>query len=219
MERPDLREERLADYLEGRLGIEQRSRIKSHLSECPHCLDAFLTANSMARHQDHSVADRVPEHVTETAVRLVSKLVTRQQETYKQVSNQLFSKMYARISEKFKVLRYNHNFLAPVRSSRKSETSEFYHVRKSFQGITIEIEIEKVSRQTATVRVTLINGDDNGNDVRVTLRNGNNRELASHRIAGEFVVFENIPFEHYNLSFVQNGNSIGTYRFEIKESN
>jgi hypothetical protein len=214
----DPREELLADYLEDRLGIEERSSIEAHLSECPRCLDEFLTANSIARNRDNLVVETVPDHVTEAAVKLVGKLVSRQQDSYKPENYQYFSKILSRISEHFKLMRYNNNLFAPVRSSSRSETSDFYRVRKMFKEIVVEIEIEKVNQQMATIRATLISGYDNENDFRVTLRSGNNRELASHRIVGKFAIFENIPFEHYSLAFLQKGNGIGTYSFEIKES-
>jgi hypothetical protein len=97
-------------------------------------------------------------------------------------------------------------------------TSDFYRVRKMFKEIVAEIETEKAGHQIAAIRVILINGFGNEDDFRVTLRNSNNREIASHRIPGKFAIFENIPFGHYSLAFMQNGKKIGTYSFEIKES-
>jgi hypothetical protein len=211
-------EELLADYLEDRLGIEERSGIESHFSECLRCLDEFLTANSITQNRENLAADPVPERVTEAAVNLVAKLVSRSQNSYKLKGYRFLNKIYYRISEHIKLMRYNKNRFAPVRGPSGSETSDFYRVRKMFKEIVAEIEIEKADLQIATIRVTLINGFGNENDFRVTLRNSNNREIASYRFSGKFAIFENIPFGHYSLAFMQNGKNIGSYHFQIKES-
>jgi len=211
-------EELLADYIEDHLASDERSGIESHFLECPRCLNEFLTANSMTQSREYLQADPVPEHVTGAAVRLVAQLVPRPQDSYKPGSYQFFNKIYARISEHIKLMMFNKNRFASVRGSGRSETSDFYRVRKMFKEIVSEIEIEKAGHQIAAIRVTLINGFGNEKDFRVTLRNSNNREIASHRISGKFAIFENIPFGHYSLAFMQNGKKIGTYSFEIKES-
>ena len=211
-------EELLADYLEDRLGIDERSGIESHFSECSRCLDEFLTANSIVQNRQNLAPDPVPEHVTEAAVKLVAKRISRPQGSYKPRSYPLFYKIYSRFSEHIKLMRFNKNRYALVRGSRMSESSDFYRVRKMFKDIVTEIEIEKADLQIATIRVTLINGFGNENDYRLTLRNRKNREIASHRISDKFAIFENIPFGHYSLAFIKNGEKIGTYSFQIKES-
>jgi hypothetical protein len=211
-------EELLADYLEDRLGLEERSGIESHFSECPRCLDEFLTANSITQNRENLSADPVPEHVTEAAVKIVAKLAPRLKDSYKPRSYQIFSKIFSRISEQIKLIRYSKNRFAPVRGSRNSETSDFYRVRRMFKEIVVDIEHEKAGHQIAAIRVTLIKGFGNENDFRVTLRNSNEREIESHRISAKFAIFENIPFGHYSLALIQNGKKIGTYNFEIKES-
>ena len=69
-------EELLADYLEDRLGHEERSGIESHFSECSRCLDEFLTVNSISQIRENLAPDPVPEQLTEAAVKLVTKLVS-----------------------------------------------------------------------------------------------------------------------------------------------
>ncbi len=211
-------EELFADYLENRLATEERSNIESHFSDCTRCRDEFLTANSMMQSRQYLEADPVPEHVTEAAVKLVAQLVSRAKDSYKLRGSQFLNKIYARISEHIKLMLFNKNRFAPVRSSQGAEVNDIFCVRKMFKEIVAEIEIEKAGHQIAAIRVTLINGFGNENDFRVTLRNSNNREIASHRIVGKFAIFENIPFGHYSLAFMQNGKKIGTYSFEIKES-
>jgi len=211
-------EELFADYLENRLAAEERSGIESHFSDCRQCRDEFLTANSMLQSRQYLEADPVPEYVTGAAVKLITQLGSRARDSYKPGRYQFLNKTFARIAEHIKLMIFNKNRFAPVRSSQGVEANDFFSVRKMFKETVAEIEIEKAGHQIAAIRVTLINGFGNENDFRVTLRNSNNREIASHRISGKFAMFENIPFGHYSLAFMQNGNKIGTYSFEIKES-
>jgi hypothetical protein len=211
-------EELLADYLEERLGLEKKSGVESHFSECSRCLDEFLTANSIMQNRKNLTADPAPEHMTEAAVKLVLKLVSRPQDSSKPKGYRIFSNIFSRISEQIKLMRYNKNRFAPVRGSRSSASSDFYRVKKMFKETVVEIELEKAGHRIAAIRVTLINESGNENDFRVTLRNSNEREIASHRISAKFAIFENIPFGHYSLVFMHNGKKIGTYSFEIKES-
>ncbi len=211
-------EELLADYLEDRLGHEKKSGIESHFSECSRCLDEFLTANSITQNRENLTADPAPEHMTEAAIKLVSKLVSRTQDAYKPKGYQIFRNIFSRISKQIKLMRYNKNRFAPVRGSRSSASNDFYRVKKMFKETVVEIELEKAGHRIAAIRVTLINESSNENDFRVTLLNSNEREIASHRISAKFAIFENVPFGHYSLTFIQDGKKIGTYNFEIKES-
>jgi hypothetical protein len=211
-------EELLADYLEDRLALDERSNIESHFSDCTQCRDEFLTANSMLQSRPFLEADPVPEHVTGAAVKLVAQLVSRPRAAIEPKAYPFFQKLYARISEHIKLILFNKNRYAPVRGSRRSETSDFYRLRKMFKEFVAEIEIEKAGHQIAAIRITLINGFGVESDIRVTLQNSNEREIASYPISGKFAIFENIPFGHYRLVFMQNGKKIGNYSFEIKES-
>ena len=159
-------EELFADYFENRLATEERSGIESHFSDCSRCRDEFLTVNSMAQSREYLETDPVPEHVTGAAVKLVAQLVSRPQDSYKPRSYLFINKIYSRVSEYIKFIMFNNNRFASVRGSRRSETSDFYRVRKMFKEIVAEIEIEKADHQIATIRVTLINGFGNENDFR-----------------------------------------------------
>jgi len=211
-------EELLAGYLEDRLAIDERSNLESHFSDCARCRDEFLTASSLVQTRQYPDAGPVPQHVTAAAVKLAAQLVSRPRDAKKPAGYSFFQKLFERILEHIKLVIFNKNRFAPVRGSRSADNGDFYRVRKMFRDIVAEIEIEKAGRQIAAIRVTLVNGFGVDSDIRVTLHNDGGREIASFRITEKFVVFDNIPFGHYSLTFIQNGSKIGTYRFEIKES-
>jgi hypothetical protein len=218
MEIKCLDEELLADYLEDRLEADERSTIETHFSDCRRCRNEFLVANRMMQSRQYLQADPVPEYVTEAAVKRVAQLVAGRRSVVEERSYPFFQKLYSKISEHIKLIMFNKNRFAPVRGSGISDAGHFYRVRKMFKDILAEIEIEKAGHQTAAVRVTLINGFGNQGKIRVTLQNSHQREVASYPMRANIAIFENIPFGHYRLVFMQNKHRIGNYDFEIKES-
>jgi hypothetical protein len=211
------REEQIADYIEDRLFREQKAGIEAHFSNCTQCFNELLTIHKILQPPVHVEVDSVPEHVTDASVRLTAQLMSPRI-SIKERSVQFFKKKYAIISEPIKLALFNKNRFAPVRSTEDGETSDFFRLRKIFKEVVSEIEIEKTGRQTAVIRVTVVDGNYGEHKLRVTLLNSHKREVASFMVTGKFVVFENIPFGHYSLVFMQNGKRIGTYIFEIRES-
>ena len=53
--------------------------------------------------------------------------------------------------------------------------------------------------------------------IRVTLKKGE-REICSYLANEAYVLFEDIPFGHYNLTFGRDGVMLGRYYFEVKEA-
>jgi len=61
-------------------------------------------------------------------------------------------------------------------------------------------------------------GSQHKEGIRVTLSRAE-RELFSHLLGGGHVLFEDVTFGHYNLTFSKDGVIMGKYFFEIKDSN
>ena len=90
-------------------------------------------------------------------------------------------------------------------------------VHKIFKGISTEIEIEKTGVGKAHIRVQLEEGSGRSYRIRVTLKKGE-RDVSSFLLDEGYALFEEIPFGQYELIFSENGDLLGTYSFEIKES-
>lgn len=212
------REEVLADYLAGRLSSDNKSGLESHLADCRQCLDEMMVADSLFQRNDLSGYKMVPPAVTESAISLVTHRMWPDTLNIKKRSFQIFQHIYSWISVLAPFNFYRKDHLAPIRSSEKTISNDFFHVRKSFREIIADIEIEKTGQKNASVRVNLISDSKNQNNIRVTLLDGNEREMASFLLNRGFVLFEDIPFGHYRLALVRNGTRIGMYLFEIKDS-
>ena len=109
--------------------------------------------------------------------------------------------------------------MAAVRSSKFTSTSNGVVIRKTFAKIPTEIEIEKTFQGNAHIKVRFPSHDKKRMGTRVTLQKGD-REVSSF-LTGKsgYVLFEDIPFGHYSLVFLRNGDVFGTYLFELKETN
>jgi hypothetical protein len=211
-------EEVIADYLAGRLSEKNKSGLESHLSDCRRCLDEIMLAADLVQGNALYGYEMVPPAVTQSAMALVKGRTRPAAFNFKQKSLQIFKHFYSWVSVHTPLNFYRRDSLSPIRSSEKIISSDFFHVKKAFREIIVDIEIEKTGPKFASVRVNLISDSKNENNIRVTLLDSNERELASSPLKNGFVLFEEIAFGHFRLALLRNGTRIGMYRFEIKDS-
>jgi hypothetical protein len=204
-------DEMLADYLRGRLAEKEGSEMEKHLSDCTSCLEELVIANSLFQGGD------LPE-VTETAVRLVQDLDATVSDSLSEKFERAIKTLPTRISDFL-----NHTTGAelqpqPIRGSKRIVTKDLVLLKKTFKDMETEIEIEKMGENRAHIRVRLLLDDTTSKSIRVTLKK-KEREIASHLAEGAQVLFEDIPFGHYSLTFARDGVTLGICQFEIKETN
>ena len=217
MEIACLDDEKLADYLEGRLSEKERFRIEEHLSECETCLDRLMIANDLMREEVQAKLDTVPAHVTETAVRLVQAKGSGRFDSLPEILRRSIRELYSKLSDFFRLKPWGELQLQPIRGSKKRMTKDLILLKKTFKDIETEIEIEKTGPNKTNIRVIFPKDSELRQGTRVTLKKAE-REVASHLSDGIYVLFEGIPFGPYTLSFTREGIVVGTYAFEIKET-
>ena len=211
-------EEKLACYLEGSLSDHDRAVMESHLSECEICLDNLMVTRSIVRGGALSL-DEVPAKVTRSAVRLVKRQIGLAGDPIAHVLKRPFKNLWLALSSFFGPASWAEWRLAPIRSSRKLVSRNIVHIRKSFKDIDtdIDIEIEKTKGEKAHIRVNLPDCNQYNESIRVTLKKGE-RELSSYLLGKGDILFEDVPFGCYSLTFSKNGAVLGKYLFKIKES-
>ena len=210
-------EERLADFLEGRLSEEERSQTEEHLAGCRGCLEALVIVNTLTRGAGERELEPVPAAVTERAVSRVTSRFPVTSDSPAQESRPSLRDLGARMIEVLSSRWFGEGCPAPVRSSQIVSSEDRVRVRVPFKQIETEIEVEKARAGTATIRVRLVEKGASGRALRVTLKQGD-REVTSQLLEGSSVLFEDIPFGHYGVSLTEDGKILGTYLFEIKES-
>lgn len=217
MKIPCTDEERLADYLEGRLSEEDRPQIEEHLSDCQTCLEGILVINGLVRDKGRFELDPVPAKVTEAAVHLVTSESAISSGSLIEKLKRSVKNLGSRISDVLWLRPWGRWRLAPIRGSKTAVSEDLVCLRVPFKEIGAEIEIEKTRDNKAHIRVKLPEANKSRKALRVTLKKGE-REIASHLLDGAYVLFEDIPFGHYSISLAEDDVSLGTYLFEIKET-
>ena len=211
-------DEMLADYLRGRLAEKEGSEMEKHLSDCTICLEELVMANSLLQGEDLPQLDPVPAQVTETAVRLVQDLDSTVSDSLSEKFERAIKTLPTRISDFLNHKTWAELQTQPIRGSKRIVAKDLVLLKKTFRDIETEIEIEKMGENRAHIRVRLLLADTTNQTIRVTLKKGD-REIASHLAGGAQVLFEDIPFGHYSLTFARDGVTLGICQFEIKETN
>jgi hypothetical protein len=181
-------------------------------------LEELVIANSLFQGGDLPQLDPVPAEITETAVRLIQNLDATVSDSLSEKLERAIKTLPNRISDFL-----NHTTGAelqpqPIRGSKKILTKNLVLLEKTFKDMETEIEIEKMGENRAHIRVRPLLDDTTSQMIRVTLKKGD-REIASHLVEEGQVLFEDIPFGHYSLTFARDGVTLGICQFEIKETN
>ena len=210
-------DEMLADYLQGHLAEKEGSEMEEHLSDCTICLEELVIANSLFQGADLPQLDAVPAEVTEAAVRLMQSLDSAESDSLSEKFERAIKDLPTRISDFLNHKTWAELQPQPVRGFKRKVAKDLVLLKKTFEDVESEIEIEKVGENKALIRVRLLLADLTSQKIRVTLKKGD-REIASHLAEEAYVLFEDIPFGHYSLTFARDGLTLGTYLFEIKET-
>jgi len=210
-------EERISDYLEGRLSDDDRLAIENHLSACDLCLEGVAIGNDLVRERGSVETEPVPAGVTLKSLDLVKNSGLRDNNSIPEKIRETARGMYKKVADQIPLEFFGQPAFAPIRGSKRVVSDDLVFVEKAFKEIATEIEIEKTGEEVSTIRVRLVHDKKQRDDVRVSLKEGN-REVSSERLFKNRVVFENTPFGHYSLEFSCRGQTIGSYRFQIKET-
>ena len=209
-------EEKLADYLEGRLSGEARSQMEEHMADCEICLEAFVASRRIAQAGKRATLESVPTDVTESAVRLVCGWdpisPTSAWERFQRSARDL----YERTADLLDTVRWGELAYTATRGTKRHLANDLYRSRKTFADIEAEIEIEKTGVGKSLIRIKLTE-NMKGESIRATLKQGG-REIYSDLINdGNHVLFEDVPVGSYDLVLTREDVELGTYRFMIKD--
>ena len=216
-------EEILADYIEGRLEKKQRRLIENHLSTCDSCLEIIVLANSMQETYDAYEFQEVPEYVTQT---IIQQFVSRKEKLWNIMvtrARRCLEKMKIIFSD-FGMIYWPQFQLAPIRGARVVVARNQSCRRKAFDRLKTDIKIQKTGENLAQIKIQVKKSEPEIDKIRVILLKRKldigapviDREIASDILDKNSVLFENIPFDHYKLTFTRDGMTLGRYLFQIK---
>jgi hypothetical protein len=210
-------DERVIDFIEGRLSEEDRSDLEKHLSACEMCLEELVITNNIVAGKDIYELELPPAEFTDAAVNLVTGRNPLPYSVLIDYVNKFFSKLCSHMVNPIRLWPWGRWNPAPLRGFKVAAGEDYVCLEVSFKDLKTEIEVEKTGVNKANIRLSLDNSIKNLKSLRVTLIN-DEREVASDLLNGTYVFFEGIPFGHYSISLAVDNVTIGTYGFEIKES-
>jgi hypothetical protein len=210
-------EERLADYVEGRLGGGEISRLEKHLADCETCLETLVVANGLMRDSALLDFEPVPKEVTDSAVQLVARHRAIPFAALMEKLRQSFDTWGQKLADLLWPIPWGKWQQATIRSSSRVASENLVCMKIPFKGIELEIEIEKTGDNKAHIRVRLSGPNKPRKPLRITLKQGE-REIASYLLDRGDVLFEDTSFGHYGISLAEDDMRLGTYLFEIKEN-
>jgi len=216
-------EEILVDYIEGRLQGKEKRNIENHLSKCDCCLETIVIVNSMNTEYENFEFQEVPEFVTQT---LIQQVINQKDKLWNILctrTRRLIERMKKHFSD-FGIIFWTEWQFAPIRGARVVLAKNQSRRRKAFDHLKTDIEIQKTGDNVAQIKIQVKRSGPEVEKIRVILLKRKldygapiiDREIASDIIGENSVLFENIPFDHYKLTFTRDGVTLGRYLFQIK---
>ena len=218
MNTPCPNEEAIADYLQGFLEDEQRFEMETHFADCEQCLDELMVLRAANAEIKSSYTESSPSRMVQHVVDLIQNQTLSPMDVVVRKIKRSATHFFLNTSDYLHSLFNIAPNVAAIRGSKKRISQDLIHLNISFQEIETIIEIEKIRDNTVNIRVELSGGLEKEKKIRVTLRR-EKRELSSYLLDHKKpVIFNDIPFGQYAMAFTRNGEEIGIYPFEIKET-
>lgn len=211
-------EERIIDYLEGRLKDPERAVLEEHISLCDPCRQELIIGNGLVRNADNIKTDPVPEHVTQSAIDLANNHYAGPGISFMEMCKECLNNLRGKMSDLIDWVSLERWGLQPVRGSNRVIFENLIRLKRNFKDLKAEIEIERIGIKDVNIIFRILNYQSRENGIRITLFRGQ-REVSSLLIdAAGLVIFENMPFGHYGLVVARDGIILGDYYFDIAGS-
>jgi hypothetical protein len=209
-------DEVLAEYLEGFLEDADQAKLEAHIADCGICLD---TVTEGARLLNGSVVetDPVPSHVTQSAIDIVTQPKRNGAMSIAMKLKTSAKSLAARISDAVSPTPAGGLHPLPIRGSKQTIGSDRVLLKKTFEDIDTEIDMEKNALGATDIRIRVVRTSPHIESVRVSLQKSG-REVFSQLMSGGAAFFEDVTYDRYSLVFTTNGTNLGAFSFEIKET-
>lgn len=210
-------DEIIAQYLEGLLKDTDSNNLEAHIADCGICLDTVTEGARLINAVGAVGTDPVPVHVTQSAVDAVRG---RNRNGAMSIAWKLKASaktLAARISDAVLPTPGGGLHPVPIRGSKQTLSNDRVLLKKTFEDIDTEIEMEKNAMGATDIRIRVIRTSRHFESVRVSLQKSG-REVFSQLIRGNAAFFEDVPYDQYSLVFASNGTNLGAFTFEIKET-
>ena len=210
-----LKEATLMGYLEGLLSYKERERVEKHLSYCASCVEELVIANSLIT--GRSEINTVPATVTENALLLFQPDEATTTYSWSEKLGHLLGELSTVVSPVFSLWPHMTVYLPLLRGLAGSPNHDTFTLRKTFEDIDTEIDIEKTATDKCELRITFPQHRRLYPKVRVVLKK-EEEKIFSDVTDGASLIFKNIEFGHYSLELFRRSITIGRHYWEIRNT-
>lgn len=204
-------ETELGALLEGRLSEEEKNAFFNHIFTCRDCRDEFISITGALVQKDSPEFGEVPQHLIEKAVDLFPE------------KESVFDIVISTVKEGIDLIFSGDDFemsapaFAGSLRGKKSKHPEIVVLKKSFEDMDVELDIENVGGDLCDIRLAVddIRRKILMNTLRVELISGE-RELASNLLENGETVLEDIGTGNYIIKIKKNGRIFGEIALKIK---
>lgn len=205
-----LSETEIGAYLEGRLSSSGKEAVDGHVAACNKCWKDFVAVSRVMNRED-AADENVPEYLIAKAVGMFPEKTS------------VFDLVLNLLKDCVKVLYCppDINIFTPVAvpalRGKKAVSSEMIVLKKSFEDIEVELDIEKVAGSLCSIRVAVddLNRKRSVNTIRIELIS-EGRELESSILEDGETVLEDIGLGKYTIRINKKGKTLGEIALKIK---
>jgi len=203
-------EERLAEYLSGRLDEKSRERVEQHLVSCLSCTSEIVAVNSAANEAD---AAPVPRWLMERAMGLMKPAA----------AGRVVELVVRLVQDAVELVSSAGEWMVPLttqpvfaRGKAGPSAASILQVEQELDGHPVTVEVEQVESGICQVAINVAAADGTPEDgVRLTLLAGD-REQASYLTRQGEAVFEGIAKGNYDLTISKGTANLGTIKLKIE---
>ncbi len=206
-----LSEFEIGSYIDGKLSSEKKDVIEKHFVECKKCWNEFISIQRVIT----AKAELDREEVAEGMIRKVVNMFPEK--------SSLFDIVLNLVSDAVKVIQLSTDFtqLTPIPAEAVRGEEDIFPrmviLKRSFEEINVELDIEKISEDLCNIRVSVDDLTSKGlmNTLRIALLS-EGRELFSTLLENGKAVLEDVSAGKYIIKIHKSGKTFGEITLKIQ---
>ncbi len=197
-------------YIDDRLPESEREIIENGVFACKECWEDFIAIKQTIIRGDEEPAADLPDSLIQKAVDMYPE------------KNRLFNLVVGFVRDSIQIMHSSAGFdisfpqLAGGMRSAEREQPSMVVINKSFDDISVELDIEKTGRDICNIRVAIdeVITRSSVKPLRVELIS-NGRELVSNLLENGETFLEDIGTGNYNIKIHKKGKIFGEIAIKI----
>jgi hypothetical protein len=197
-------------YMDGNLPDSEKEALENSLFACKECWEDFVTIKQAVIHDDE-LTEEMPASLMQKAINM-----------YPESQDSIFNIVVGLVKDSIQVMHYTKGFdiFVPLPAgglrSGITEHPSMVVIKKSFDEIEVELDVEKTGSDVCNIRVAV---DDvikkrSVKPFRVEL-SSNGRELVSNLLENGETFLEDIGTGHYTIKINRKGIIFGEISLKI----